>query len=400
MKRGLIALLGLVSAHAEVPWQPVDPVPQRFPVERDGLGYPWQLTSAGSFYSSGGNVFDSANQLTIAGERFLTERVESRHGHHAFTGRCGPHWRVRREVWIDPERAAACHLEEVRNESDAVRPLSLQLSTRFRVPWRSWAAFGGKARISNALQPSAGAFLTFAPRDGDSDLFLLLGDGDGLEPVLQADGQDFGVRFECELAPGASLRLFHAMSQRRSMPGMPPEEEPFSGWFSSGRLQLPQVSGELRNFAQPAAFSGGTGGAVWRLRSGECRHITEPGREPLILTGALGTIRLAADEIASFDGRTWTTRDGYHFAAVAVPGQTLSAVVSPEGEIRIPVEELAGIRVPGEAKSVSGGLRLKNGDVWPGQPAKAPVEPESFVGWEIQGKVREVPRHWLMENRK
>jgi hypothetical protein len=111
MKRGLIALIGLLTvASGEEAWKPVDPVPQRFPVVRDRLGYSWQLTSAGSFYSSGGNVFDSSNQLTIHGERFLAERVESRSGHHAFTGRCGTDWGVRREVWIDHDRAAACHL--------------------------------------------------------------------------------------------------------------------------------------------------------------------------------------------------------------------------------------------------------------------------------------------------
>lgn len=398
MKRVLLTLFGLASVHADEAWKPVDPVPQRFPIERDPLGYSWQLTAAGSFYSSGGNVFESANQLTVNGERFQADQVEVRQGHHAFTGRCGTDWIVRREVWIDPDRSAACHLEEIRNGADRMLPMGVELSTRFRTPWRSWTALDGKARISSGLQASAGAFLTFAPREGESDLVLLLGDGMALQPSVKTDGQDFMVRFEFELAPGAALRLFHAMGQRRAPPGLPPEADPFAAWFSAGRLVLEGVSGDLGNFGLPAVAESGE--AVWTLRDGGRRRVTEVGAGVVILQGALGTIRLAAGEIAGFDGRIWTTREGHHFAAVAIPGQIISVTASPEGSIAIPVEELAGIRVSGSAVGAPDGLRLKNGDLWPGKPVGASAGAADFRGWEIQGTVREVPRGWVDDDGK
>jgi hypothetical protein len=174
---------------------------------------------------------------------------------------------------------------------------------------------------------------------------------------------------------------------------MPPEEDPFRTWFTAGQLSLASVSGALANFAEPAA--GQPEGAVWTLRDGTRVLVTEPVQNAVVLMGALGTIRWRAEEIASFDGRAWTTVDGFRITAAPVPGQTVKV-----RQTGFPLEELAGIRVAGDVKSPDGGLRLKNGDVWPGRPAAEPTDSQDFVRWELQGSIRDVPRDWLKDNVK
>jgi hypothetical protein len=366
-----LAVLPALEA-AEEAWTVVEPVPRRFPVVRDRLGYSWELTAAGSFFSSGGNVFDSANQLAISGEPFVAERVETRQGRHAFTGRCGRNWAVRREVWVDTGRAAAIHIEEVRNDSGERRRVEMTVVTHVRTPWRGWSSREGRAWVESGLHSSTGAFLTFAPREGDSDLFFLLGDSRGVVPFrIEAAEQIFKAGYECELEPGATLRILHALGQRRSAPGEGPVVDPFQPFFDQGRIALPGVAGALANFAEPAA--GVIEGIVWTARDGTEWRLAEPCPEEIELAGALGRVRLRCDEIARFDGWVWTTRDGFRFRAVACPGQVVRVATSA-GPVDVELEDLRGIRVPGEvpASPDGSGLRLRNGDVWPGRPVEPP----------------------------
>lgn len=389
--------LGLaVTASAEEAWERLEPVPSRFPVFRDRLGYGWPLTGAGSWYSTGGNVFDAALQLTIHGERFVVERVERRNGRYAFTGRCGADWAVRREVWVDAERAAAFHLEEVHNASAASRDVVLELTTHVRTAWRSWSAGKGEAWVASALQPTTGAFLNFVPREGDSDLVFLLGDGDGngaaVRPEIEARDQTFTVRYAARLTPGASFRILHALGQRRPGPGEQGEMGSFGSGWAEGRLRVPGVSGSLANFAE--APEEVAEGPVWRLAGGRELVLRARCEESIELTGALGRLRFSGEEIVRFDGRRWWTRDGFQFSAVAVPGQEVT-VVTGDGEISVRLEEVREIRVPGEWPVAANGLRLRNGDVWPGRVASAEVE--HVLRWEVQGVIREVPRDWVKE---
>jgi len=382
-------LLGVAES-----WDRVEPIPQRLPVVRDRLGYSWQLTAAGSFYSSGGNVFDSANQVSIHGDRFVAERMEKRGERYAFTGRCGTDWGLRREVWIDPERAAAFHLEEVRNESAERREVLLELATHFRTPWRDWSARDGRAQITGALQAAAGAFLSFPPREGDSDLFFLLGDGRGDVGVqIEAAEQTFTARYRCELEPGATLRILHCAGQRRPGPGESLAANVFAPFFQGEQLIASGVAGKLANFAEPVADSGA--GVIWTRRNGEEVILSQPCREEVTVTGALGRARFRCDEMVRFDGRTWITRDGFKVRGVALPGQVLHAV-TPIGAVEIAVEDLRGIRGAAEPVKIEGGLRLKNGDIWPGRRVG---ESNLFVQWETQSVVREVPKGWIKEGK-
>jgi len=385
-------------ALAEGPWEALDPMPSRFPSVRDRLGYSWPLTSAGSFYSSGGNVFDSANQLTIDGERFTAEQVLRQGTRHAFVGRCGSVWAVRREVWTDAERAAAVHLEEITNTTPEARAIVVEVTTHFRTPWRSWSAHDGQALVASAPQPGTGAFLSFPPREGDSDLFFLLGDGWGqVTARIEADAaaQTFTTRYACEVASGAVLRILHAIGQRRPGPadlaGEDAGEDPFGPFFDGERLFVTGVSGTLANFGKAPAPT--AAGVVWMGRNGDEWSLSEPCPESIELTGALGRWRVRADDVLSFDGRIWRTRDGARIRAVALPGQVLPVKTS-SGSRSIALEDLGGIRGPGEWEPDADGLRLKNGDIWPGRCVK---ETADLVTWEWQGRVSEVPRSWQNE---
>ena len=385
-------------ALADDSWEAVDPMPSRFPVVRDRLGYSWPLTTAGSFYSSGGNVFDAANQLTIDGERFTAEKVQRRGARHAFLGHCGTVWAVRREVWIDAERAAAVHLEEVTNTTPEARAILLEVTTHFRTAWRTWSARDGLALVASTPQPGTGAFLSFPPREGDSDLFFLLGDGQGqVTARIDADvaAQTFTARFACEVAPGAMLRIAHLTGQRRPGPaelaGAGAGAEPFAPFFEDGRLELPGLSGAVANFG--AALAATEDSVVWTGRNGDEWRLTEPCPISVELIGALGRWRVRADEVLSFDGRIWKTRDGARIRAVALPGQVLPVKTS-SGSRSIALEDLGGIRSPGEWEPAADGLRLKNGDIWPGRCVK---ETADLVTWEWQGRVSEVPRSWQNE---
>jgi len=166
MKIGFAAIVLLATGpvRGEGPaWERVDPIPQRLPTVRDRSGYSWQLTAAGSFSFFGRQCLRFRGS-GVHPRRAFRGRTDGTTGNrYAFTGRCGADWALRREVWIDPERAAAIRLEEAGNESAQRREIVLEVATHF--PDAMAELVGpGRARpwSPSASRPAAAArFLSF-----------------------------------------------------------------------------------------------------------------------------------------------------------------------------------------------------------------------------------------------
>jgi hypothetical protein len=353
---GLVTAAGLMAvALAEEGAE----IPARFPLVRDRLGHAWQFTSAGSLFQSGANVFESAARLTVNGERFVARRVVPDGDRLVFEGACGDGLRVRRETWIDRDRARACFVETIGHDGTEPKRLTVEIAATMTLPWQTWWARDGAGGIQGGSAPSSGAFLTFPPREGPTDLSFLFGDGKGTVPGRVAtSGQTFVIRFEAEVAAGGSLRLGHALGQRRAEPG---GTRPAGG--GEGEEPWGGLLGHPDNFgAVPVSKPGNGDGLWWETDDGRRGQVAGEAAGMVELWAAPGRVRVPWPDVVSMTGGWWTLRDGSRFHGVALAGQTMAGDVAT-GNIRTLRREDAGPGAPSGR-----GLRLRNGDLWAGRP--------------------------------
>ncbi len=221
LRLALIAGLMLAatsSAQQDEAWEPIARIPNRFDPIKDDLGFFWQLTGAGSFYTMGANVFQSANQLSVNGANFAaTAAFRLNETRYAFE-REWPELKVRRDVWIDTKRSAVRHLELITNRREnGVLRLPVEIRTDFSHVWRDIYSNTGKVFATRLGERDAGMLLKFNPVDGASDFFYVFGDASGqVRPNIRGanSNRQAVLQFNLTIPAGQTVALLYWSGQR------------------------------------------------------------------------------------------------------------------------------------------------------------------------------------------
>ncbi|MEM1295271.1 MAG: hypothetical protein AAGH89_07890 [Verrucomicrobiota bacterium] len=325
-------LLPSPGAKAES-WEKLSSVPNRFEAVKDDFGFFWQLTGAGSFYTMGTNVFQSANELSVNGAKFsATAAYRLNDTRFAFEQRASE-VTIRRDVWIDTKRSAVRHLEIItnRNTERAVR-VPVEVRTDFSQAWQDIYSNSGKLIDARPSPRDAGMLLKFNSIDGRSDLLYLFGDERGtVRPNFRTGNSNREIVFQYNLAiPAGETVAVLYWTEQRTVTNLATAPTLFDSiYHRRGPLKsnLPPeiVPGQIQNFALPSspeplatAFDAnalvglnrwleeldaerGAEDLLWISRENQLRGAIQPG-QPLSFESRFGKIQLDWSEIAAFRG--------------------------------------------------------------------------------------------------
>tara|TARA_R110002096_G_scaffold200639_4_gene384654 strand:+ start:11492 stop:13339 length:1848 start_codon:yes stop_codon:yes gene_type:complete len=358
-----LILLQALGAKEEA-WEKLDAVPNRFEPVKDDFGFFWQLTGAGSFYTMGTNVFQSANELSVNGAKFeATAAYQLNETRFAFE-RESPGLKIRRDVWIDTKRSAVRHLEIITNRS-ADRELRLPIEVRsdFSQAWQDLYSNSGKLIDTRPGPRDAGMLLKFNSIDGRSDMLYLFGDSNGsVRPNVRAGNSNREIVFQYNLTipAGATIAVLYWAEQRTvtNLATAPALFDPIYHRRGPLKSNLPReiAPDQVQNFALPsspeplaAAFDAealvglnrwleeldaerGGEDLLWMSRENQLRGTVQP-TQPLDFQSRFGAVQLEWSQIAGLRGGRGVNR--YH------------EVFTRDGEVLIGTSTAIGARMGG-----------------------------------------------------
>lgn len=253
-------LFPALCAKAET-WEKLDSVPNRFEAIKDDFGFFWQLTGAGSFYTMGTNVFQSANELSVNGAKFAASAAYQLNETRFAFEQQSAGLTVRRDVWIDTKRSAVRHLEILTNRSsDRALRVPIEVRTDFSQAWQDIYSNSGKLIDSRPSPRDAGMLLKFNSIDGRSDLLYLFGDETGkVRPNFRTGNSNREIVFQYNLTipAGETVAILYWTEQRTvtNLATAPTLFDPI--YHRRGPLKSnlpPEVAPELiQNFALPTS---------------------------------------------------------------------------------------------------------------------------------------------------
>lgn len=370
-----LALPALAQDRAE-DWEQLPRVPDRIEVVKDDLGFYWQLTGAGSFYSMGANTFKSANMLAINGVNFTANAVfknsETRYAFEANLGQLA----VRRDIWIDQARGGVRYVESLKNTTAAPISIQVSLKTDFSYAWQDVLSDSGKPLAGQLGARDAGAFFRFSPADGQSDVWILAGGekADVMPKMTLADARQVVLVYDVSVPANDEVSIVHWIGQR-SLTDLAELRAQFDPFYNRGRLvraNLPQqqLAAGVRNFA--------------------ANPDSAPAAEAFDPVALVGLNRLL--------DRLEAERTGKELLYLSHENQ-LSGDVSPGvsvkietelGEAAVPLAEIAALRGGGGTRRRLHEIYTRDGDLLIGQGALPTTRMSGADGWEMDLNLNEL----------
>lgn len=370
-----LALPSILAAQSEE-WRQLPRVPDRVNVAKDELGFYWQLTGAGSFYSMGANTFKSANMLAVDGVNFSADAgFQLSNTRYAFEKQF-QQLLVRRDVLIDEERGGVRHAEILKNRTD--KPVSAQvtLKTDFSYGWQEVFADSGKPLGGQFGARDSGAFFRFNPADGQSDVwFLTAGEKADVRPkITTANNRQVVFAYDVVIPPNGQIVLVHWIGQR-TITDLAEIGDQFDPFLNRGRLvrpELPQqlLAESLKNFATNAEAA--------------------PAADPHDPNALVGINRLLNKLEAERTGQELLYMSRENQLSGAVESAESIALKTKFGAVEIAMNEIAVLRGGGGSRSRLHEVFTRDGEVLIGEGELPATRMSGADGWGMDLKLAEL----------